>query len=130
MTWRRRRGIVVTAAKKHGAKAVGVEIDPSASRRKVADLVTIRKEDMFKTYLAGARRGRPLSQRQANLALRPALKKSLKPGSRVVSQTWAWATGRPTDRHDDGVDEKDGMRYEYKLYSGPFASARQVKRGP
>src|SRR5262245_56220342 len=54
--------IVVTAGKKYGAKAVGVDIDPARVREalarvkaaKVESLVTIRKEDMFKTDLTGA----------------------------------------------------------------------------
>src|SRR6266576_1596715 len=54
--------IVDAAAKKHGAKAVGVEIDPkllqlaraNVKAAKVEDLVTIRDEDLFKTDITSA----------------------------------------------------------------------------
>jgi SAM-dependent methyltransferase len=117
--------IVVTAARKHGARAVGVDIDPVRVKEalarvkaaRVAGLVTIRREDMFKTDLAGASVVTLYLNDRANLALRPALKRSLKPGSRVVSQTWDmgdWAPDRTVTM--TAVDEKDGRRYEYKLY--------------
>src|SRR5262245_52032004 len=111
--------IVVTAAKKYGARAVGVDIDPVRVKEalarvkaaRVADLVTIRREDMFKTDLAGASVVTLYLNDRANLALMPALKRSLKPGSRVVSQTWDMGDWRP-DRTVTmtAVDEKDGMR--------------------
>jgi len=117
--------IVVTAAKKHGARAVGVDIDPTRVKEalarveaaKVADLVTIRKEDMFETDLRGASVVALYLNDKANLALRPALKKSLAPGSRIVSQTWDMGDWRP-DRTVTmtAIDEKDGKRYEYKLF--------------
>jgi trans-aconitate methyltransferase len=117
--------IVVTAARKHGARAVGVDIDPVRVKEararvkaaKVADLVTIRQEDMFKTDLTGASVVALYLNDRANLALRPALQKSLKPGSRVVSQTWDmgdWAPDKTVTM--TAIDEKDGKRYEYKLY--------------
>ena len=117
--------IVVTAGKKYGAKAVGVDIDPALVQQaqakvkaaKVEDLVTIRKEDMFKTDLTGASVVTLYLNDKANLALMPILKKSLKPGSRVVSQTWDMGDWKP-DRTIvvNGIDDKDGQKYEYTLY--------------
>ena len=54
---------------------------------------------------------------KANLALRPTLKRSLKPGSRVVSQTWDMGDWMP-DRTVvvDGIDEKENTREKYSLY--------------
>ncbi len=54
---------------------------------------------------------------KANLALMPTLKKSLKPGSRVVSQTWDMGDWKP-DRTIvvDGIDEKENTRHQYTLY--------------
>jgi len=117
--------IVVTAAKKYGVKALGVDIDPvrvkeavaRAKAAKVAELVTVREEDMYKTDLSGASVVTLYLNDKANLALMPALKKSLKPGSRVVSHTWDMGDWRPDKTVTmTAVDEKDGMRYEYKLY--------------
>jgi SAM-dependent methyltransferase len=117
--------IVVTAGKKYGAKAVGVDIDPvrvqealaRVKAAKVEGLVTIRKEDMFKTDLTGASVVTLYLNDKANLALMPILKKSLKPGSRVVSQTWDMGDWKP-DRTIvvDGIDEKENTRHKYTLY--------------
>jgi SAM-dependent methyltransferase len=117
--------IVVAAAKKHGAKAVGVDIDPrlleqaraKVEAAKVAHLVTIREEDLFKTDITSATVVTLYLNDNANLALMPILKKSLKPGSRIVSQTWDMGDWKP-DRTITaiGVDEKERTKHEYKLY--------------
>ena len=117
--------IVVTAGKKYGAKAVGVDIDPvrvqealaRVKAAKVEGLVTIRKEDMFKTDLTGASVVTLYLNDKANLALMPILKKSLKPGARVVSQTWDMGDWKP-DRTIvvDGIDEKENTKHKYTLY--------------
>jgi SAM-dependent methyltransferase len=129
--------IVVTAGKKYGAKAVGVDIDPvrvqealaRVKAAKVEDLVTIRKEDMFKTDLTGASVVTLYLNDKANLALMPILKKSLKPGSRVVSQTWDMGDWKP-DRTIvvDGIDEKDNTKYKYTLYLWIIGKGADDKR--
>jgi SAM-dependent methyltransferase len=117
--------IVVSAAKKYGARAVGVDIDPvriqEAQARvkaaKVEGLATIRKEDLFKTDLTEASVVTLYLNDKANLALMPILKKSLKPGARVVSQTWDMGDWKPDKTVVmDGIDEKDGMKYKYTLF--------------
>ncbi|MCI0637795.1 MAG: methyltransferase domain-containing protein [Gemmataceae bacterium] len=117
--------IVVAAAKKHGAKAVGVDIDPkllqlaraNVKAAKVEDLATIRKEDLFTTDISGATVVTLYLNNKANLALMPILKKSLKPGSRIVSQTWDMGDWKPDKSIIAiGVDEKEGTKHEYKLY--------------
>ena len=117
--------IVVTAGKKYGARAVGVDIDPvrvkeALARVKAAnveDRVSIRKEDLFKTDLTAASVVTLYLNDKANLALMPILKRSLKPGSRVVSQTWDMGDWKPDRTIEvDGVDEKDKEKYKYKLY--------------
>jgi SAM-dependent methyltransferase len=117
--------IVVTAGKKFGAKAVGVDIDPVRVQEAIArvkaarveELVTTRQEDMFKTDLRGASVVTLYLNDKANLALRPTLKKSLRPGSRVVSQTWDLGDWKP-DRTIvvDGIDEKENTKHKYALY--------------
>ena len=117
--------IVVTAGKKYGARAVGVDIDPvrvkeALARVKAAnveDRVSIRKEDLFKTDLTAASVVTLYLNDKANIALMPILKRSLKPGSRVVSQTWDMGDWKPDRTIEvDGVDEKDKEKYKYKLY--------------
>jgi SAM-dependent methyltransferase len=117
--------IVVAAATKHGAKAVGVDIDAEllaqarakVKAARVEELVTIRKEDLFTTDITGASVVTLYLNDKANLALMPILKKSLKPGARIVSQTWDMGDWKP-DRTitATAVDEKNGARREYKLF--------------
>jgi cyclopropane fatty-acyl-phospholipid synthase-like methyltransferase len=117
--------IVVAAVKKHGAKAVGVEIDPKLLQQaranvkaaKVQGLVTIREEDLFKTDITDATVVTLYLNDKANLALMPILKKSLKPGARIVSHTWDMGDWKPDKTLiATGIDEKDRTKYEYKLY--------------
>lgn len=117
--------IVVTAAKKYGARAVGVDIDAKllqtardkVKAAKVEELVTIRNEDLFKTDITGATVVTLYLNDKANLALMPILKKSLKPGSRIVSQTWDMGDWKP-DRTivATGIDEKERAKHDYQLY--------------
>jgi cyclopropane fatty-acyl-phospholipid synthase-like methyltransferase len=117
--------IVVAAAKKYGAKGVGVDIDPKLLQQaranvkaaKVEDLVTIREEDLFKTDISYATVVTLYLNDKANLALMPILKKSLKPGARIVSHTWDMGDWKPEKTIiATGVDEKERTKHEYKLY--------------
>ena len=128
--------IVVTAGKKYGAKAVGVDIDPvrvqealaRVKAAKVEGLVTIRKEDMFKTDLTSASVVTLYLNDKANLALMPILKKSLKPGSRVVSQTWDMGDWKPDSTIVvDGIDEKENSKHKYTLYLWIIGKAEEKR---
>ena len=117
--------IVVAAAQKHGARAVGVEIDPrllqqaraNVKAAKVEDLVTIREEDLFKTDITAATVVTLYLNDKANLALLPILKKSLKPGARIVSHTWDMGNWKPDKTISTiGIDEKERTKHEYPIY--------------
>ena len=85
--------IVVTAAKRFGARGVGIDIDPARIRdsRKnvdtsgVADRVEIRQADLFTTDLSKATVVTLYHLHKLNVKLRPKLYKELKPGTRIVS---------------------------------------------
>lgn len=87
--------IVILAAKKFGARGLGVEIDPRlveksrefAKRAGVANRAEFRDEDLFKTDLTRASVITMYLLPDVNIALRPKLL-SLKPGTRVVSHDW------------------------------------------
>lgn len=87
--------IVITAARRFGARGMGVEIVPELverSRRNaqvagVADRAEFREQDLFKTDLGGASIITMYLLPAVNLALRPALLE-LKPGTRLVSHDW------------------------------------------
>jgi len=84
--------------KKHGAKAVGVEIDPVRVKAPSRDLVTIRKEEHVQDRPRRRERGRLYLNDKANLALRPALKKSLNRARASCRKTWDMGDWRPEPR--------------------------------
>lgn len=88
--------VVITAAQKFGAKAVGIEISPKEaklSREKIAqakleDRVTIVEADALTADLSQADVVTLYFLTSSNDLLRPHLEKSLKPGARVVSHDY------------------------------------------
>ena len=95
--------IVVTAAKKYGARGVCVEIDPkllaearaNAREAGVENQIQFRNEDLLKVPLRGATVVTLFLSAQMNLELRHRLQRDLKPGARVVSHfhhmgDWKW----------------------------------------
>jgi SAM-dependent methyltransferase len=87
--------IVITAARRFGARGLGVEIVPDLverSRRNaqaagVADRAEFREQDLFRTDLGAASVITMYLLPAVNLQLRPALL-ALKPGTRLVSHDW------------------------------------------
>jgi protein-L-isoaspartate O-methyltransferase len=85
--------IVILAARRHGARGVGVEIDPElvwfsrrdARRNQVDHLVTFVNGDASTVDVSAATVVTLFLTRQANLLLRPKLLSQLRPGARVVS---------------------------------------------
>jgi SAM-dependent methyltransferase len=88
--------IIITAAKKYGARGVGVDIDPervkeakaNALQAGVADRVKFIEQDLFKTDLKEASVVTLYLLPEVNLRLRPKLWRELKPGTRVVSHAF------------------------------------------
>jgi SAM-dependent methyltransferase len=84
--------IVVAAAKRHGIKAFGYDIDPdrvkesreNVKKNGVENLVTIEQKDIFKLDLTPASVVTLYLLPELNVKLIPQLEK-LKPGSRIVS---------------------------------------------
>jgi len=85
--------IVIAAAKKYGARGVGVELDPdlikqatkNAQKAGVADKVTFIQGDLFKADLSDATVVTLFLSQSINQRLEPKLKRELKPGTRLVS---------------------------------------------
>ena len=85
--------IPVTAAKKYGARGLGVDIDPvriaeanaNAKAAGVTHLVTFKLQDALKTDVSTATVVTTYLLSASNLRLRPILTKQLKPGSRIVT---------------------------------------------
>jgi uncharacterized protein (TIGR03000 family) len=114
--------IVVTAVQKYGAKrGVGVDIDPerikdskaTAKQAKVEGKVQFRMEDVLqiKDY-SEANVVMLYMGNDLNLALRPILQKTLKPGSRIVSHRFTMGDWKP----DKSITVTDGKGTQYKLH--------------
>jgi len=95
--------IVVTAAKKYGAHAVGVDIDPSrieesqanAKAAGVEDLVSFKLEDAMTVDVSPATVVTLYLLTGSNLTLRPILTRQLKPGTRIVSHSFGMGDWQP-----------------------------------
>ena len=85
--------IAVTAAKKYGARAIGIDIDPerireanaNAKKNGVDRLVKFRNEDLFKADFSEASVITLYLLPELNVKLRPRLWAELRPGTRIVS---------------------------------------------
>jgi hypothetical protein len=85
--------IVITAAKKYGAKGVGIDIDPAriaeakanAEKAGVAGLVEFRQQDALQADVSPATVVMLSLLPSFNVKLRPILTRQLKPGARIVS---------------------------------------------
>ena len=85
--------IAITAAKRYGIRATGIEIDPdriwqanqNARAAGVTKLVEFRQEDLFKADFRDATIVTLYLLPELNVKLRPRLWAELKPGTRIVS---------------------------------------------
>jgi ribosomal protein L11 methylase PrmA len=95
--------IPITAARRYGIRAVGIDIDPArikeanenAKTANVTRLVTFRQEDLF---LAGWREATVITLYllpELNVKLRPRLLAELKPGTRIVSHAFDMGDWKP-----------------------------------
>ena len=112
--------IVITAARRYGAKAVGFEIDRALvknSRDRIREaglehLVEIREQDVRTVDLSPASVLTMYLSSAANLRLRSAITRQLKPGSRVVSHDFGMGNWKP-DRIDQLTDSAGLSRTIY-----------------
>lgn len=95
--------IPVTAAKRFGIRAVGIDIDPerireaneNAKKNGVTGLVRFRQEDLFKTDFSDATVVTLYLLPDLNVKLRPRLLAELKPGTRIVSHQFDMGKWKP-----------------------------------
>ena len=101
--------IVTTAAQKYGARAVGIDIDPQrvteaterAQKMGVSDKVTIRQGDLFEADIKDATVVTLYLLTSLNIKLMPKLQKELKPGTRIVSQSFNMGDQWPPEKTID-----------------------------
>jgi predicted RNA methylase len=112
--------IVIAAARKFGARGVGVDIDPQRINESIANarkagvekLVTFKLQDAMKTDISEATVVTLYLLSFANVQLRPILEKQLKPGARIVSHNFGMGNWEP-DQIDSFADANGGTRTLY-----------------
>jgi cyclopropane fatty-acyl-phospholipid synthase-like methyltransferase len=98
--------IVTAAAKDFGARAVGIDINPvrvkeaneRVTKAGVADKVKILNDDMFTANIGEATVVTLYLLERLNVQLIPKLNKELKPGTRIVSQTFTMGANYPPEK--------------------------------
>ena len=98
--------IVATAAQKHGARAVGIDIDPQRvkeatdriTKAGVTDKVKILNQDLFESDISPATVVTLYLLPSLNQKLIPKLNKELKPGTRIVSQSFDMGEDYPAEK--------------------------------
>jgi len=117
--------IVIMAAQKFGAKAVGVELDPdlykqSSQRVKelgLEDKVKIIHENMFQVNVRPATVVTLYLLTSVNERLRPQLEKQLHSGTRVVSHDFQMPGWEPEKNEE--VISNNGVSHKVYLYVRP-----------
>lgn len=106
--------IVITAAKKYGAHAVGIDLDPqrvaearaNAQKAGVENLVEFRVGDLFTSDFSDATVVTLFLWPHVNRRLRPQLWQQLKVGTRVVSHLWDMGPEWPPEKSEVVLDRK------------------------
>ncbi len=112
--------LVVTAAKRYGARGVGIDIDPAriaegrakAKQAGVEHLVEFRQQDALETDLSQASVVTLYLLSSSNVKLRPRLTSQLKPGARVVSHQFGMGDWQP-DKVETFTDSNGTSRTLY-----------------
>jgi len=120
--------IVIAAAKKFGSRGVGVDIDPArireakenAKKAGVENLVRFEENDLFKTDIHDANVVMLFLLNSVNLKLRPKLLAELKPGTRVVSNTFDMGDWKPDKEVAvEGTDNGTSLSQYLYLWTVP-----------
>lgn len=98
--------ILIAAARIHGARGVGLDIDPrrieearaNARAAGVAHLVEFRQQDVMTADVSEATVVTLYLLSSANALLRPLLTRQLRPGTRIVSHAFSMGPEWPADR--------------------------------
>jgi hypothetical protein len=122
--------IVIAAAKIHGARGIGFELDASlvglstenARRAGVAHLAEFRQQDVLTVDLSPATVVTIYLGQEANLKLRPALQAQLRPGAIVISHDFDMGDWRP-EAVRQLLDESGMVRtlYRWRIADRPPA---------
>jgi SAM-dependent methyltransferase len=104
--------IPIAAARKYGARGVGLDIDPArvaesranAAKAGVSHLVEFRQEDVLTADISSATVVTLYLLSSSNARLRPILTRQLKPGARIVSHAFSMGPDWPAAKVDHFVN--------------------------
>ena len=130
--------IVITAARKYGARGVGYDLNPkrieesneNARKAGVADRVRFAKQDLFEADLSGATVVTLYLLPSVNLKLRPKLLKDLAPGTRVVSHNYGMGDWEPVSVDEIDVDGAKHFVYYWVVPPGGTLPQHQPSLQP
>ena len=120
--------IVIAAAKMFGTRGVGVDIDPArireanenAKKAGVEKLVRFEEKDLFQADIHDANVVMLFLFNSVNLKLRPKLLQELKPGTRIVSNTFDMGDWKPDKEASvDGTDNDSSLSRHLYLWIVP-----------
>ena len=123
-------GRIVIAAAKKGAKGVGIDIDPqrikeakeNARKAGVEDRVRFELKDLFEADIHEATVVSLFLLPSVNLKLKPKLMADLKPGTRVVSNTFDmgdWKAEKETSLGEGPDEEYSYLSHKFFLWTIP-----------
>jgi len=127
--------IVIAAAKKYGARGVGIDINPeriaeanaNAKKAGVEKLVRFEENDLFLAEFREATVVTLFLLPNINMKLRPKLLEQLKPGTRIVSNTFDmgdWKAVKQFTVEDDSSDDDFGLSKNLYLWVIPSPPAK------
>ena len=117
--------MVITAAKKHGARGFGVDLDrrlvelanKRAAAAGVADRAVFYERDLYKTDISRATVVTIYLLPEVNLMVRPKLLATLKPGTRIVSHDYDMGEWPPDQSLVmDAPDKPVGRDFKSKIF--------------
>jgi len=127
--------IVIAAAKTYGAHGVGIDINPeriseakaNAKKAGVESLVRFEENDLFDAKIGDATVVTLFLVPQVNLKLRPKLMKDLKPGTRVVSNTFDmgdWKAEKESTIAPSEESEYSSLSQKFYLWKIPSSGQK------
>ncbi len=116
--------IVITAARKYGARGVGIDIDPKRIREAIAgarqagveNLLEFRLGDVMEADFSEATVVALYLLTESNAMLRPLLEKQLKPGVLVVSHNYSIPRWEDKEIDFISIQAEDGEEHDIYLY--------------